>query len=220
MNSQIKKRLSLNAYAIFVILERQRNLKLRELYRNNHIDDRILLPMISEESCSDSPETFTSTATSSPSATITPSRCSLRQATKKKKKYESPSPSMSTLPRFPPRYAALSTSITSEVLMMQLQQQTISTTTRSNSRHRSSPTQSMGSISSQSFYMNEYKSLDQATIRFLHDTVQVLQDRCNEEIENNETKLEIHMRRGTKKKTRRSLFECWRVEKKLSLIVD
>ena len=40
-----------SAYAIFLILERQRNLKLRELYRNNPVADT-LLPVISEEDSS------------------------------------------------------------------------------------------------------------------------------------------------------------------------
>ena len=197
----------LNAYAIFLILERQRNLKLRELYRNKQVVDTPLLPVISEEESSASTTTTTTSAATRTS--------SLRQAMKMKKKCEATSTScMSTLPKFPPRYQALASIITSDVLMMQLR-----TTTPG------SPQKSPSSHTPSSSYLEEYKNLDQSTKRFLNDTVKIIQDRCNEEVENNETKLEIIdvRRRSSSRRTAKvgskKLF-VFRVEKKLSLIVD
>jgi len=207
----------LNAYAIFLILERQRNLKLRELYRNKQVVDTPLLPVISEEESSAS-----STTTTTSAATRT---SSLRQAMKMKKKCEATSSSscMSTLPKFPPRYQALASIITSDVLMMQLR--TTTPTSPRGSRQQRSPS-SHPTPSSSSSYMEEYKNLDQSTKRFLNDTVKIIQDRCNEEVENNETKLEISdmrrrssSRRAAKVVGSKKLF-AFRVEKKLSLIVD
>ena len=201
----------LTAYTIFLILERQRNFKLRELYRNKQVAETMLLPMISEESSSASASSSSSTNTPSP----TTRKSSLRQAMKQKKKKKrdaSSISSMSTLPKFPPRYQALSNIITSDVLMMQLR---TTTTTPPCSNRQRSPS---------SLYMEEYKNLDQCTKRFLNDTAKLLQDRCNEEVENNETKLEIHMRRGSMKKRTKvvggSKLFVFRVEKKLSVIVD
>ena len=200
----------LNAYAIFLILERQRNLKLRELYRNKQVVDTPLLPVISEE------ESSASTTATTTSATRT---SSLRQAMKIKKKCEATSSScMSTLPKFPPRYQALASIITSDVLMMQL---------RTTTAPRGSPQKSPSSHTPSSSYLEEYKNLDQSTKRFLNDTVKIIQDRCNEEVENNETKLEIIdvRRRSSSRRTKakvvgsKKLF-VFRVEKKLSLIVD
>ena len=204
----------LNAYAIFLILERQRNLKLRELYRNKQVVDTPLLPVISEEESSAS-----STAT-----TTTTRTSSLRQAIKMKKKCEATSSScMSTLPKFPPRYQALASIITSDVLMMQLR--TTTPTSPRGSSHQRSPS-SHPTPSSSSSYLEEYKNLDQSTKRFLNDTVKIIQDRYNEEVENNETKLEIidvrrrsSSRRAAKVVGSKKLF-AFRVEKKLSLIVD
>ena len=74
--------------------------------------------------------------------------------------------------------------------------------------------------------MDEYKNLDQGTKRFLNDTAKLLQDRCKEEIENNETlKLEISIGRSSTKRSRRMVggskkMLVFRAEKKLSLIVD
>eukprot|EP00985_Skeletonema_marinoi_P026298 scaffold20276_cov224-Skeletonema_marinoi.AAC.18 len=210
----------LNAYAIFLILERQRNLKLRELYRNKQVVDTPLLPVISEEESSAS-----TTATTTSAATRT---SSLRQAMKMKKKSEATSSSscMSTLPKFPPRYQALASIITSDVLMMQLR--TTTPTSPRGSRQQRSPSSSHPTPSSSSSYMEEYKNLDQSTKRFLNDTVKIIQDRYNEEVENNETKLEIIdvRRRSSSRRTKakvgggsKKLF-VFRVEKKLSLIVD
>jgi len=205
----------LNAYAIFLILERQRNLKLRELYRNKQVVDTPLLPVISEEESSASTTTTTTSAATRTS--------SLRQAMKMKKKSEATSSScMSTLPKFPPRYQALASIITSDVLMMQLR---TTTTSPRGSRQRSQP--SSHTPSSSSSYLEEYKNLDQSTKRFLNDTVKIIQDRYNEEVENNETKLEIIdvRRRSSSRRTKakvggsKKLF-VFRVEKKLSLIVD
>jgi len=208
----------LNAYAIFFILERQRNLKLRELYRNNKQVADALLPVISEEE---------SSASTTATTTSTTRTSSLRQAMKIKKKCEATSSSscMSTLPKFPPRYQALASIITSDVLMMQLR--TTPTSPPRGSRQRSPS--SHPTPSSSSSYMEEYKNLDQSTKRFLNDTVKIIQDRCNEEVENNETKLEIidvrrrsSSSRRTKAKvvgSKNKLF-AFRVEKKLSLIVD
>jgi hypothetical protein len=84
--------------------------------------------------------------------------------------------------------------------------------------------------------MEEYKNLDQITKQFLNDTVHILQDRCNEEEENNEMRLEINLRSSIKKnmkgvvdssggaadgggKTTRKWF-TFRAERKLSLIID
>eukprot|EP00573_Skeletonema_grethae_P000325 CAMPEP_0201689066 /NCGR_PEP_ID=MMETSP0578-20130828/2727_1 /ASSEMBLY_ACC=CAM_ASM_000663 /TAXON_ID=267565 /ORGANISM="Skeletonema grethea, Strain CCMP 1804" /LENGTH=216 /DNA_ID=CAMNT_0048173587 /DNA_START=156 /DNA_END=806 /DNA_ORIENTATION=- len=205
----------LSAYAIFLILERQRNLKLRELYRNNPVVDT-LLPVISEEDSSSS---------SSSTTTTTSRKSSLRQAMKQKMKHDASSShtTMSTLPRFPPRYQALANIITPDVLMMQLR--TTSTSQRSSSRHRSSSSQlSSCSYSSSSFYMEEYKHLDQVTRQFLIDTVKILEERCMEEIENNEAMLEIHMKRSIMNRRRMKVGEkklfTFRVERKLSLIVD
>ena len=180
-----RQHLNANAYAIFLILERQRNIKLRELYRNIRGVDT-LLPVISEES------------SSSASSAITTKK-SLRQAARKEKKTSSSS--MSRLPKFPPRYQALSTIITSDVLMMQLR------------------TPSSGS--SPQTYMDEYKNLDLNTNQFINDIVRILQDRYNEELENNETKLEINMRPKTRRQRvgGASKMFTFRVEKKLSLIV-
>mmetsp|Transcript_28109 Transcript_28109/g.43454 ORF Transcript_28109/g.43454 Transcript_28109/m.43454 type:complete len:220 (-) Transcript_28109:25-684(-) len=207
----------LNAYAIFLILERQRNLKLRELYRNKQVIDTPLLPVISEEESSASTTTTTTSA-----ATRTSSLC---QAMKMKKKSEATSSSscMSTLPKFPPRYQALASIITSDVLMMQLR--TTTPTSPRGSRQQRSPSSSHPTTSSS--YLEEYKNLDQSTKRFLNDTVKIIQDRCNEEVENNETKLEIIdvRRRSSSRRTKakvvgsKKLF-VFRVEKKLSLIVD
>jgi len=206
----------LNAYAIFLILERQRNLKLRELYRNKQVVDT-LLPVISEEESSASTTTTTSAATRT---------SSLRQAMKMKKKCEATTSSscMSTLPKFPPRYQALASIITSDVLMMQLR--TTTPTSPRGSRQQRSPS-SHPTPSSSSSYLEEYKNLDQSTKRFLNDTVKIIQDRYNEEVENNETKLEIIdvRRRSSSRRTKakvggsKKLF-VFRVEKKLSLIVD
>lgn len=208
----------LSAYAIFLILERQRNLKLRELYRNNPVADT-LLPVISEEDSS------SSLSSSTTSTTTTSRKSSLRQAMKQRKKHDASSSSqtaMSTLPRFPPRYQALSNIITSDVLMMQLR--TTSTSQRSSNRHRSSSQQSTCSYSSSSFYMEEYKHLDQVTRQFLNDTVKILEERCMEEIENNEHMLEIHMKRSIINRRRMKVGEkklfAFREERKLSLIVD
>lgn len=215
----------LNAYAVFLILERQRNIKLRELYHNKQQVADTLLPMISEESSSSS-----SASAASFSDTPTSRKSSLRQAMKQTKKVKkcdastsiSSSSSMSTLPKFPPRYQALSNIITSDVLMMNLRTTTTTTTTMSTSPPRSC---SIRPQSSSSRYMDEYKNLDKGTKRFLTDTVKLLQDRCNEEIENNETKLEIPMGRSSTKRRRRMVggskkMFVFRVEKKLSLIVD
>ena len=191
----------INTYAIFLILERQRNFKLRELYRNKQVVDT-LLPMISEESSDASP-----TTTNIP----TTRKSSLRQAMKQKKNKCNASSisSMSTLPNFPPRYQALSNIITSDALMMQLR--TTNTTSPPRSNRQRSPS---------SPYMEEYRNLDQGTKRFLNDTVKLLQDRYNEEVENNETKLEIPMRRSSSSTKRRTKLFVFRAEKKLSLIVD
>eukprot|EP00985_Skeletonema_marinoi_P007147 scaffold3121_cov211-Skeletonema_marinoi.AAC.16 len=141
-----------------------------------------------------------------------------------KKKSEATSSScMSTLPKFPPRYQALASIITSDVLMMQLR--TTTPTSPRGSRQRSPSSHSTPSSSSS--YLKEYKNLDQSTKRFLNDTVKIIQDRCNEEVENNETKLEIIdvRRRSSSRRTKakvvgsKKLF-VFRVEKKLSLIVD
>ncbi len=219
MHSQTRQTSNqLSAYAIFLILERQRNLKLRELYHNNPVVDT-LLPVISEESSS-SPSSPTN------STTTTSRKSSLRQAMKHKKKNDASSNHniISTLPRFPPRYQALSNIITSDVLMMQLR--TTTTSQRSSSRHRSSSPSSSSqySYSSSSFYMEEYKHLDQVTKQFLNDTAMILQERCMEEVENNQTMLEIHMKQRSMNRRRmvgskKKLFS-FRVEKKLSLIVD
>ena len=128
---------------------------------------------------------------------------------------------MSTLPKFPPRYKALASIITSDVLMMQLR----TTTTSPRGTRQGSPS-SHPTPSSSSSYLEEYKNLDQSTKRFLNDTVKIIQDRYNEEVENNETKLEIidvrrrsSSRRAAKVVGSKKLF-AFRVEKKLSLIVD
>jgi hypothetical protein len=160
---------------------------------------------------------------------------------------------MSALPKFPPRYQALTSSITSDVLMTRLRSSRPSpraaaaTTTASSRRscssnrlHRSQTKSSYYSSSSSSpatttSYMEEYKNLDQITKQFLNDTAHVLQDRCNEEEENNEMRLEINVRSSIKKnmmkgvvdsssgaggsKTARKWF-TFRAEKKLSLIID
>ena len=131
------------------------------------------------------------------------------------------SSSMSTLPKFPPRYQALSNIITSDVLLMMHLRTTTTTTTMSTSPRSCS----IRPRSSSSRYMDEYKNLDQGTKRFLTDTVKLLQDRCMEEIENNETKLETPMGRSSTKRSRRRVVGSkkmfvFRVEKKLSLIVD
>lgn len=79
--------------------------------------------------------------------------------------------------------------------------------------------------------MEEYKNLDQITKQFLNDTAHILQNRCNEEEENNEMRLEINVRSSSKKnlkgvmdsgggsKTTRKWF-TFRAERKLSLIID
>ena len=217
----------LNAYAIFLILERQRNIKLRELYHNKQQVVDTLLPMISEESSSSSSSVSAASSNDTPT-----SKSSLRQAMKQTKKIKkcdasssigsSSSSSMSTLPKFPPRYQALSNIITSDGLMMHLRTTTTTTTTTMSTSPRSC---SIRPRSSSSRYMDEYKNLDQGTKRFLTDTVKLLQDRCNEEIENNETKLETPMGRSSTKRSRRMVVGSkkmfvFRVEKKLSLIVD
>eukprot|EP00984_Skeletonema_dohrnii_P038557 scaffold41903_cov200-Skeletonema_dohrnii-CCMP3373.AAC.1 len=142
------------------------------------------------------------------------------------KKKTTSSSCMSTLPKFPPRYQALASIITSDVLMMQLR--TTPTSSPRGSRHQRSPS-SHPSPSSSSSYLEEYKTLDQSTKRFLNDTVKIIQDRYNEEVENNETKLEIidvRRRRSSSRRTKakvvgsKNKLFAFRVEKKLSLIVD
>ena len=257
-----KKNPKINAYSIFLILERQRNCKLRELYRSSAqqrvktvLDDSkttssslLPLPSIAEESAA-------SAAASSSYGTSTKRPSSLRIQQAVMKKFEraadqsassSSNVVMSALPKFPPRYQALTSSITSDVLLTQLRSSSPSpspspraaatTTASSNRLHRSQTKSSCSSSSSSSppttSYMEEYKNLDQITKQFLNDTACILQDRCNEEEENNEMRLEINVRSSSKKnmmkgvvdsgsgsKTTRKWF-TFRAEKKLSLIID
>lgn len=261
-SSPIKKKQhhKINAYSIFLILERQRNCKLRELYRSSaqrrvttELDDcktssaSSTLPSIAEESVS------AAAASSSCSGSSTKRHSSLRIQQAVMKKFEraaaqSTSSSsnivMSALPKFPPRYQALASNMTSDVLMTQLRSSSpsppTSTTTASsrscsnNRLHRSQTNSSSSSSSSPATttsYMEEYKNLDQVTKQFLNDTAHILQHRCNEEEENNEMRLEINVRSSIEKnmkgvmdssggsKTTRKWF-TFRAERKLSLIID
>ena len=262
-SSPIKKNKysEINAYSIFLILERQRNCKLRELYHSSaqqRVTTTVLdgckttsssLPSIAEESAA------AAAASSYGTSTKRPSSLRIQQAVMKKferaadqsasTSSRSSNVMMGALPKFPPRYQALTSSITSDVLMTQLRSSspspcaataTASSRSCSNNRLHRSQTKSSSSSSSSppttTSYMEEYKNLDQITKQFLNDTAHILQNRCNEEEENNEMRLEINVRTSSKKnmmkgvmdsgggnKTTRKWF-TFRAERKLSLIID